>query len=136
MTYHSKSKNALDRVRATLEKLELEMARVECEIAVAKEKINFHSASTKQSDVKAVIDAKIDKENYEVFYNRLGTYKVNLERKIKLVAEKYQGAYAGVFEDFFFQKLPVKEIAAKYNLTVDNVWKLAQRMRKEFENEV
>ena len=136
MTYHSKSKNALDRVRATLEKLELEMARAECEIAVAKEKMDFYTGSTKQSDLKAFLDAKIDKENFEVFYNRLGTYKKNLERKIMLVAEKYQGDYAGVFDDFFFKKLPVKDIAVKYNLTVDLVWKLAQRMRKEFDNEI
>lgn len=112
------------------------MARVECEIAVRKEKMDFYSGSTKQEDVKAFIDAKIDKENYEVFFNKLGTYKTNLERKIMLVAEKYQGDYAGVFEDFFFKKLHVNDIAVKYNLTVDNVWKLAQRMRKEFDDEI
>lgn len=128
MTYHSKAQNIIERLRRTLLKYDLEIARVEGEITLASEKMDLYSQSTRKSDLRQFVAAKIDKENYDVFINRLKTYKTAILANIKQVLDKYDGTYYKVFQKRYFEMKDVEVIANELQLDVPQTWIIVNKL--------
>ena len=124
----SRSKNIIERLKRTLFKYDMEIARVEAEIALAQEKMDLTCQSTRQKDVKEFLSAKIDKENYEVFISRLKTNKTTLLRNIYLIIDKYEGDYSEVFKKHFFENKEVEQIAEETQLPIYTVCQIIKRL--------
>ena len=126
MTYHSK--NVIERLKRTLFKYDMEIARVEGEIALAREKIDLYSQSTKKTDLRELTSAKIDKDNYEVFLSRLKTNKLAILRNVYTVVDKYEGEYAEVFKKFYFENRNVEDISSETNIPIIKVKQIIKQI--------
>ena len=124
----SRSKNIIDRLRLTLFKYDMEIARVEGEIALCKEKIDLLSQSTKKSDVSNITLTKIEKENYEVFLNRLKTHKLAVLRNVNNIVDKYEGNYAEVFKKHYFENKEVEQISEETKLPIYSVKQIIKKL--------
>lgn len=124
----SRSKTIIDRLRITLFKYDMEIARVEGEIALYSEKIDLLSQSTRKKDLQEFTLAKINKENYEVFLNRLKTHKTALLRQVYIVIDKYEGNYAEVFKKHYFENKEVEQIAEETSLPIYSVKQIIKRL--------
>lgn len=91
----------------------------------------FYEGSTKRSDLQAFLDAKIEKENYEVFLHRVMRQRRELLKKVALVAKKYEGEYAQVFTLFFFEKKSVEEISEITGYPLKKTSLIVKRMRND-----
>ena len=124
----SRSKNLIERLKRTLFKYDMEIARVEAEIALAAEKMDLTSQSTRKKDTKVFIESKINKENYEVFLSRLKTNKITLLRNIYLIIDKYEGDYSEVFKKHYFENKEVEQIAEETKLPIYTVKQIIKRL--------
>ena len=125
------SNNVVEQVRKLLLNYELLEARVETEIALRDELMNFYEGSVKKADLQKFIDAKIEKENFEVFLSRIRTQKKDLMRKVSLVADKYEGEYGKIFVWFFFEKKSVEEISKLVGFKPKKTSKIVERMKED-----
>ncbi len=128
--YHSKGQCIIERLKRTLLKYDLEIARVEGEIALAAEKMDLYAQSTRKKDLQRFALAKIDKENYEVFLNRLKTYKIAILANVKQVLDKYDGTYYKVFQKRYFEGKTVEAIANELQLREAIVWQIVNRLEQ------
>ena len=129
MTSHSKT--IIERLKRTLFKYDMEIARVEGEINLYKEKIDLLSQSTRKKDLQALTLAKIDKENYQVFLKRLKINKTALLRRVSLVVDKYEGDYAEVFKKHYFENKEADQIAEETGLPIYTVKQILGRLNKD-----
>ena len=124
----SRSKNIIERLKRTLFKYDMEIARAEAELALAQEKMDLTCESTRKKDLQTFLAAKIDKENYETFVARLKTNKTTLLRNIYLIIDKYEGNYAEVFKKHYFENKEVEQIAEETSLPVYTVKQIIKRL--------
>lgn len=108
-----KEKNAVEQLKKTFYNYDLQIVRAEYEIKLRNEIINLYQNSTNKKELSFVAVALVEKENYQVFKNKLNEHKKSLTDKIRLVSEKYNGVYSDIFMDFFFKGLTIEEIAEK-----------------------
>ena len=123
--------NVVERIRRMLLNYDLELARVEAEIALRQEKMDLLACVNGAKAQKEFLTAKVEKENYEVFRYRIIEQKKGLLRKVDLVASKYEGKYSKVFYMYFFEKASTEEICEKMKLKKIQVDCLIRRMEKD-----
>lgn len=133
MIYHS---NIIERLKKTLLKFDLEIARVEGEISFYSEKMDLTCQSTKKDDLKTFALAKIQKENYEVFLNRLKAYKLAILTNVKHVLDKYDGTYYNVFQKRYFENKTIEQISEELQLPLPTVWQIANRLEEVVETDL
>lgn len=133
MTYHS---NIIERLKKTLLKFDLEIARVEGEISFYSETMDLTCQSTKKTDLKRFALAKVSKENYEVFLNRLKAYKTAILANVKRVLDKYDGLYYGFFQKRYFENKTVEQIAEELKLSSVVAWQIANRLQDVVETDL
>jgi len=129
MTY--RSNNPIERIRKLLLNYDLEIERVKSEIAIRKENMAFYGNSARKEYLKKFAVAKVEKENYEVFLNRLNEQKNNLLKRLSVVADKYEGGYSKIFYMFFFEQRPYKEISLETGISEENIQRIVSKMRQD-----
>lgn len=121
----------VDRLRKTLLNVELQCERARAEIAIRNEIMNLHSCSSKKADLQAFTVAKIEKENYELFFKRMNEMKNTLLANVELIVRKYEGAYSDVFMKHYFQDKSDIEIVAETGLSEKEVKHIIYLLRQD-----
>ena len=124
----SRSKNIIERLKRTLFKYDMEIARVEGELFLCQEKMDLTAQSTRKKDLQQFVAAKIDKENYETYLARLKTNKTVILRNVYLILDKYEGDYAEVFKKHYFENKEVEQISEETQLPLYTVKQIIKRL--------
>ena len=129
MTSHSK--NIIERLKRTLFKFDLEIARVEGEISLLSERMDLLSESTKKKDLTNFTLSKIEKENYEVYLNRIKTAKTAIIARINLIVDKYEDGHSKVFQKRYFEGKDIEDIAVELEMPPSVVAKIVARLDED-----
>lgn len=127
----TKTQLIISKVRSTLMKFDIEIERVSSLISLYGEKMDLLSGSTKKSDLKEFTMAKITKENYEVYLNRIKTFKLALVTRINLIVDKYEQGHSKVFQMRYFEEKNVEDIAKELGMPEPKVWQIVERLDKD-----
>lgn len=129
------SYSAVQRIRTTLLKFDLEISRANAEIAILQNKIDFASTSSTYKDKIMFAEAVARKENYVVYKNHLVEEKNNLVNGIKMIADKYDGTYKNIFYGYFFEGKTYQELESETGYSRRNITYVIKRMKKDLDFE-
>lgn len=101
------------------------------EIEIRQANMNLNEGSKNKYKQRQFINAKIDKERYEIFVADIEHTKQELLENIDMILDKYQPRYKHVFIAYFLQDKTYSEIAEETNYSLDTINKVIRKLKDD-----
>lgn len=143
-TYHSRSaeeprtreerkqaQNIIANIRKILLNCDLTINYAKAEIRLREATMELHRGSQKKHRQRAFIDAKVDKERFEIFIEEIESLKNEVLQNLEIIFDKYTDKHKQVFLYFFLQQKSYDEIAELTNYSKPTINYIVSKLKED-----
>ena len=130
-TETKKAKTIIENIRKLLFNCDLTVIYANGEIALREATMRLNEGSRAKAKQQKFINAKIDKERYEVFIADIENTKNEIMDNLNLILDKYQPRYKEVFVAYFLQDKTYQEIATQTNYSKEAIKVIVRRLKND-----
>lgn len=126
-----KAKTIVDNIRKLLFNCDMTIAYAKAEIQLRESTMRLNANSSAKAKRKKFLDAKIEKEKYEIFVADIENTKNEIVDNLSLILDKYQPRYKQVFISYFLEDKTYQEIAKMTNYSNDAIKIIIRRLKND-----
>jgi RNA polymerase sigma factor (sigma-70 family) len=126
-----KAKTIIENIRKLLFNCDLTVVYANGEIVLREVTMRLNEGSRAKAKQRKFINAKIDKERYEVFIADIENTKNEIMDNLNLLLDKYQPRYKEVFVAYFLQDKTYQEIATQTNYSKEAIKVIVRRLKTD-----
>ena len=125
------AKNIVLRIKDMLFNIDATIVWANGEIKIRQNLMNCYKGSTRKSYQRKFLNAKIDKERFDVLIAELENTKNEILDNLEIILDKYHPRYKQVFMLYFFKDNTLQEIADATNYSIGSVKRMIVRIKDE-----
>lgn len=126
-----KSKTIIHKIKQLLLNCDLTLAFAQGEIEINRATMELYKGARKHWKKMKFLEAKIDKERYEIFVQDIIKVKENLTSNVNSIIGKYSLLYQRVFDMFYMRDISIEDIAVAVNLKTDIVENIIKKFNTD-----
>ena len=121
----------VDKIKQLLYNYDLTLLYANGEIKIRQSTMDLYSGSKNKYRQKKFIEAKVDKERYEIFVEDLENARKEIKENLEIILSKYQSRYKEIFMLYFFEEKTYKEIAKITSYSIPMITKIIKRLKDD-----
>ena len=128
---NKQAKTIADKIKKMLMNLELTILYADSEIKIRQATMKLYEGDTNRWKQRKFIEAKIDKERFEVYKEDIEHLHVEIMENIDILLSKHTPRYKQIFIMYFFQDKTYKEIAEETNYSLVAINKIISKLKND-----
>ena len=124
-------KDVAYKIRQLMFNIDLNVAYINSEIKIRDAIIESFDGVTRKDIRKKYINAKIEKERYEIYLKRVIEEKEVLLHNVSLVLERYNPLYREIFEMVFLARKPLDSVADHTGYSLSHIKHIVAELRDD-----
>ena len=123
--------NVVARIRRLLLNYDLTVAYALSEIEIRKNVMDLYRGDTRKPSQKKFVQAKVDKERFEIYIEEVVKAKKKLENDVLYVLNRYTPRYKDIFWMACIQQKTYEEISQITGYSYDAVYKIVHKVKSD-----
>lgn len=121
----------VDRIKKLLYNFDLAITYAKGEIKLREANINLYANDGRRYSQRRFINAKVDKERFEIYIKELENAKREILDNLEIILSKYTERYKRVFIMYFIENKSYDEICSETNYAPDGLKDIIVKLKKD-----
>lgn len=121
----------VEKIKQLLLNYDLTIAYANGEIAIRKATMELYKGSKNKYQQKKFIEAKVDKERFEIFIEDVNHAKQEISENVSLILDKYQPRYKQIFIAYFLEGKNYDDICELTHYSKDAINKIIHKLKQD-----